>query len=981
MNVQKAVALVAVGVNLSSVSWVAKAQSEAAEPEGAVEEVVVVGIRASLEAAADLKRNDDRVVDAIVAEDIGKLPDNNIAEALQRVTGVSINRDFGVGSEVSIRGLPQNRVELNGRSTMGDGRNGISFEDFPASFLSAVEVIKSPTPEMIEGALGGTISLKTARPLDLKEPLVAFSAQAEYADKADNWAPVLDAQAGSKWDLGDAGTFGVLGMLSYQDRRLRQDSYESSLFIYDNIDVNGDGVVDADDDAKNTPSGKYVVPTEPKFEPYTEDRERTAYGLMLQWSPASGRGNFYLDLGATKRDGGQEAYSILSVLGTPVATSDSFEDSNGALNNYRLEGNHLAIPKTWSEFRHTNSTTNAIGGEWNFTDSLKVSAEYSIAESDTSQPRSEFNWRAVDPVAEAANPAAANERYTPVTIYNSQSQAPMVVYDDGPIFTQTEYLAFREYRHTTQDIENKEDAFRLDFELAAPWGLDWVSAIKAGVRTTERDYERRQSELRVSDIFKDMYDADGNPTIIWMDDIAAAYPGTIITPDVGGDAFEHAGVLGTNHLTQFTVYDARLLQNADRTFNMVQSLLAGSNYNDPNNSDGYINPNGGLQDSLKELKSSYAMISEKTSAMYLQANLNFDVVRLVFGGRYVTTEITSTAYDQDGQSFVSETNEYGDFLPSFNATVSLTEETLMRFSAAKVMRRPDFSELSPTYIFSSDRVLASRGNPALEPYRATQFDIAVEHYFGGGNVLSATLFFKNVESFLKTDAFCAYEPEALATQNHTIYNNICIRPEATGNSDTYIFATTQSEFNDYLAAGRNGILTTTVTNGSSGTIQGFELGYQQTFDFLPGAWSGLGVSANYTFSDSEDPDGVPLADISKNSYNAQLFWEYDGFGIRLAYTQRDRFLDNNYHKRVERVGKLVADRDPAVGDATEGNDYRQDLSQIDLSANWDVNDALSVFMQVYNLTAEPTINQSATGTTWQIQETDRRFSVGLRAKF
>lgn len=171
-------------------------QAVYAQEDAALEEVVVTGIRASLEAAVDAKRNDGRIVDSVVAEDIGKLPDNNVAEALQRVTGVSINRDFGVGSEVSIRGLPQNRVEINGRSSVGDGRSGVSFDDFPASFLQAVEVVKSPTPEMIEGALGGTISLKTARPLDLKERVIAVSLDAEYADKADNWAPIFSGSSG-----------------------------------------------------------------------------------------------------------------------------------------------------------------------------------------------------------------------------------------------------------------------------------------------------------------------------------------------------------------------------------------------------------------------------------------------------------------------------------------------------------------------------------------------------------------------------------------------------------------------------------------------------------------------------------------------------------------------------------------------------------------------------------------------------------------
>ena len=115
----------------------------AQDDEAVLEEVVVTGIRASLSRAADLKRNDKRIVDAIVAEDIGKLPDNNIAEALQRITGVSLNRDFGVGEGVSIRGLSQNRVELNGRTTIGDSRDGIALDDFPSSFVKSIEVVKS----------------------------------------------------------------------------------------------------------------------------------------------------------------------------------------------------------------------------------------------------------------------------------------------------------------------------------------------------------------------------------------------------------------------------------------------------------------------------------------------------------------------------------------------------------------------------------------------------------------------------------------------------------------------------------------------------------------------------------------------------------------------------------------------------------------------------------------------------------------------
>ncbi len=233
-----------------------------------LEEIVVTGIRSSLEAAATLKRNDSRIVDAVVAEDIGKLPDNNVAEALQRVTGVSINREYGVGTEVSIRGLPNNRVEINGRSTLGESRNGISLDDMPAAFLSAVEVIKSPTPEMIEGALGGTINMRTLRPIDLREPVFSASLDTEFADKTEHWAPVFNGTYGQNWDLDGGGSFGVLASLSYQDRRLRRDTFQNDLRVQDGFDINNDGVINEADVAQNTPSGNYVFSREHKYEPW-----------------------------------------------------------------------------------------------------------------------------------------------------------------------------------------------------------------------------------------------------------------------------------------------------------------------------------------------------------------------------------------------------------------------------------------------------------------------------------------------------------------------------------------------------------------------------------------------------------------------------------------------------------------------------------------------------------------------------------------
>ena len=154
-------------------------------------------------------------------------------------------------------------------------------------------------------------------------------------------------------------------------------------------------------------------------------------------------------------------------------------------------------------------------------------------------------------------------------------------------------------------------------------------------------------------------------------------------------------------------------------------------------------------------------------------------------------------------------------------------------------------------------------------------------------------------------------------------------------------------------AGLTGLVTNQVTNGENGTIQGVELGYQQHFDNLPGMWSGLGVSANYTYADSEQPNGNMLLDISQHTVNAQIYWEYDDFQVRLAYNFRDKFLDTEDETRVRNVGGLALnnstnDEDDPEFDATSGNNYRDDRGQFDFSASWDINDNITLVTNVTN---------------------------------
>jgi len=976
--------------------------SVAAEPESTVsqkdlEVIEVKGILGSLKAAALLKRTDGRIVDAIVAEDIGKLPDNNIAEALQRIAGVSISSDFGVGESVSIRGLPQNRVELNGRSTVGDSRDGVSLSDFPSSFLKSVSVVKSPTADMIEGALGGTVSMETVRPLDLEEFTAAISLDAEYADKTQHWAPIFNGSIGNNWDLGDAGSVGATVMLSYQDREIRQDEFYNRVRLYDE-DVNGL--------VTNTPSGMFAVRDQNTQDQYVENRERTAFSLALQWAPASGDGNVYLDLSMTDRDGSQAGNSILDVGGSRVYNADTTQDANGQVNNYSLAG-AFTIPKTWSTFRKTKSISNALGADWQLTDTIKVSGEISVASSKSAAPASQLNLRPLnhtnwnewaaqyDPSEWAGNQNNAYDtecrgefscrHNTDVDMYQTGDSLPSVVYSDQQTLLSPENLAIRAFYSDDDRTDNDETAVRFDIDIDEPLGIESISLLEAGFRSTSSDYKFTRSRYRADNlyrqVFTDMGTDDEAPYVVWMDEFEAMFPGTFETYS-HNNTFSQTGSSGQYDLSTYRAYRGDLLADAQGSFERIQQMLAGTNFA----------TTGTLADNQVLQEGSYNDINEKTTALYVSAHLDFEDLTGIIGGRYVSTDLTAKYYE-NGQ-IVADEVDYSDFLPSLNVSYRISDETQLRFAAAKVMRRADYGQLSPAISISSALTTGTSGSASLAPFRATQFDLSLEHYYGDGNVASFAVFYKDVESFIKTTNVCVANPAALE-QQVTEWETVC-HLDAVGVDNSDINFSTLADFSGSADpdtagfeatriqrdAGLTGINTAQSTNGENGIVQGFELAIQHTLDFMPG----LGFNANYTYSDSEQPDGNALLNISKNTFNGQVYWENEEFQVRLAYNYRSRFLSSQDETRVATIGALALnsstnDQTSELYDPTAGNNYQDDRGQFDFSASWDINENFTVVTNVTNLTGEPIKFSTELGSVWRYHEADRRFTLGVRARY
>ena len=215
MKFKPAKALLLGGVSLSIM-----AMAQTAVAQDASDEVIVTGIRQSLENALIEKRESDSLIEVILAEDIGKLPDQNLAEVLENITGVQITREAGVGTGVQIRGTDQNRIEINGVGTVGAGndRDGISFEDIDPSIIAGLEVIKAPESSTIEGAIGGTVNLRTIRPLDLKGPLASARFQLEDSSLSqDGLTPRFSAALGNNWENASGQEIGFVVSGSYTE--------------------------------------------------------------------------------------------------------------------------------------------------------------------------------------------------------------------------------------------------------------------------------------------------------------------------------------------------------------------------------------------------------------------------------------------------------------------------------------------------------------------------------------------------------------------------------------------------------------------------------------------------------------------------------------------------------------------------------------------------------------------------------------------
>lgn len=776
------------------------AAAAALDAPAAEGEILVKGsYAASIAKALDRKREADNVVDSIEAVDIAQFPNQNIAEALQRMPGVTIERDRGEGLFVKVRGLgPNFQVTLlNGQSiavnenVRDSGQNGrqFRFDTIPSELISGVDVVKSPSADLEEGAIGGIVNIRTFKPLDLDSGTVIGTATASYVEKADAVDPTFSGLASWK---NEAETFGVLVAGSYSQRTLRQDRITGVGWqeMDEGVDTDGDGTAD---------SGPIIAPTAVRPTLEEEDRKRYAINAAVQFAPSDAV-NLALDGFYTRLDDRYDELTYSADIDTDSIVPGTAVIEDGALVSATTEGT-TQIGREISDMRHQNWFVGLSGdvrtGDWTF----HPTAYITRAVSETNAPITRTRLLGPVGLVSVTMPKANGTNVPSVEFLESDLDDPSL-------------LPFRrvEWRDVTSTDE--EHAFGLSTERPVDFGPFTRISFGAKYRDRSRDYQRR--DVNLTSLAGDYFDGtyfNAFPYDDFLKGANGSLPTSWVQPDP--DPFWN---------------------DSDKS-----ALDAGT----PSRSD---------------LRNSYRIAEQITSA-FAMANMNSMLggmtVRGNIGVRYAHTRQTSEGYADDGTAAnpVSFTSSYDDFMPSANLVIEPTEGLIARFAAAKVITRPSLSDLAPRLTLNSSGTVfeATGGNPELQRFQAWQYDAGLEYYFAPGSVVSASLFYKDIGTF--------------------VYNQV----------------------SDFVVDGQTYMLTAP-TNGGNASVKGLELAFQHKMTFLPAPFDGLGLQANYTLTDSSasysDTLKDDLANIARHSYNLTGFYENGPFESWVSYSWRGKVLQS-----------------------------------------------------------------------------------------
>ncbi|MFD1620765.1 TonB-dependent receptor [Thalassotalea marina] len=766
-----------------------------------LEKIQIRGIRGSIVKSMNTKRYSDSVVDAITAEEIGKFPDKNVAESLQRITGVSLNRVQGEGERVGVRGTApsQNRTYINGQNIASadwwissQPNRGFNYTLLPSEIVSSLEVHKSPQADHDEGSLGGSINIKTHSPLETQDQKFVGTAQLQHSDTSGETDPQVSLFY--NW-INDSADLGMLFSLTRHERSLRRDGLESWGWAERNFNIDEQGALQQTDD-DNADLTDIWSPGGGGSATFTQRRILSSALWLVQFQP-SVDWNIELNTLYSELDADNSNQNFLW-------QPSSVYGRGGKILDYQIKDNTLAYAK-YSQVPENNETgipfNTAMEAIWR-TSQIKTSLIHLNVEHDNDY------WHNQYQIGVTRASGGTSKDFTSQWSANSEFSVDLNSPQDIHTQYQISPLAgenwqVSEVRKDAQDSTDKEFFAQADFEYQ--WDQAFFQSIKMGLKYKKhvRDFIRYRSK-------NGDYNGLAGDLSWTLADFQGKFPKDYLS-----------GVGSENTLKNYAFVDIRSLNKAFNTLTFVQG----------------------------EEKPSSFDISEQSYAGYAKANFSGEYYRGNFGLRVVHTQQDSGAFQQtteidiyDEYQWSTHNENYTDVLPSVNLAIDLTEDLVMRASASKVMSRPEYHHLMPSTNYNVTQAQGAGGNPELEPFRATNFDVGFEWYFDQAALFSIAAFHKDVKSFIDIKR---------SIENYENIDMVINRP----------------------------------VNGSGGTIYGVELNLQQELFY------GFGLIANYTFVQGERKDlntgkDIDIPGNSEHSFNVTGYFENDWVSSRLSYNFR-----------------------------------------------------------------------------------------------
>ncbi len=830
------------------------AAAQPAAQEQAADDIVVTGVRASIIGALNRRRESTQIVDSVVAEDVGKLPDNNVVEALQRVTGVQVtDRGQGEAAGIQIRGLPDALTTLNGRNIFTSSGQSFSLQDISANLIKRVDVYKTRAADQIETGLAGQVDVVTRRPLDFDGFALSALARGIYDQEADTFNPNGALLVSNRWETG-IGDIGVLVNGSYTRSKFRTMSTTAGAFVpfatlnppagsgltgfqrifpaptnpttgaFINTPALGNWQVGTETGLPTVPGSTinvngvetpYYLSRDAVFSSdLYGKRERPSVNIALQWAPNSSsvytaeayysgfRGETFNSL----------QFSFVDAWGNPQAP-EIYDGTN--IVKSRVANDVYGFNSADYGRSQTDSFVYALNGKWDVGEHGGIVAD--LAYQTTTNKTAFFAMR-TDRLAKQIT-----------TDFNAGGGIPSYQFDNDALLTDPSVWNVAQlYDNNSRD---KGSAFTATLDGFHKWDGGFLRQIKGGFRY---DVRRASNEIRTADA------ASLNRPL------SSLPAGATFT---NSDFFEGRGDVPTSWVSGNGYYN---YANADQ----IRTLY-------------------GLKTSDQLSLTKTFDIDEKTTAAYLQADGQLTIfgrpLDLQGGVRYVAVDTDATFIDRFNNGAVSRASPGSDrFLKSFTARYEITPAIRARFNYGETLRRPNFRDINPNFNLTGDLTnvgygSGSAGTANLKPTTSKNYDVALEWYFDRNSAITVTGFRREIEGLVVPVSQLEFIPN-----------------------------------NGIVAGATNNFVISRPANASSGVLKGLEVGLTYFPTYLPSILDGLGFQGSLTLLDSSQ--NVPIYDnggrqtgeqrskffgVSDLSYNATLAYDNGPVGARLSYVYRN----------------------------------------------------------------------------------------------